>query len=178
MINIETLMPPRPNGAPTDEQGNRRKQESGHCGTRGRSIEYEDSQRHRTPAEDGRLQHASGGRVLASREEMVCTQQKYGITRRSLPHSRLRGFATRPNSGAETLGDCKRSAPEGDPERNDHHGDQNEPNASRSVIASRGDLIRKRIPAAADTHFGASKASQVNGTTSASPPAGSPENER
>ena len=34
--------------------------------------------------------------------------------------------------------------------------------ASRSVIALRGDLIRMRIPAAAETHFTASNASQVN----------------
>jgi hypothetical protein len=34
--------------------------------------------------------------------------------------------------------------------------------ASRRVIALRGDLIRMRIPAAAETHFTASKASQVN----------------
>jgi hypothetical protein len=33
--------------------------------------------------------------------------------------------------------------------------------ASRRVIALRGDLIRTRIPAAAETHFTASNASQV-----------------
>ena len=63
MINIETLIPPRPKrsaaqmsrGIGVYRRGGRS------AGTRGRSIEYEDSDRHRARTEESRFQHASGG---------------------------------------------------------------------------------------------------------------------
>ena len=114
-----------------DEQRNRRIQESGRSvGTRGRSIEYEDSQRHRTRTDESRFQHASGGQgSRASDEQMVRTQQKcrhQDDGRHRIRDSQVAPFD--PIASAETVGDRKGSTPEGGPKRNEHHGDEDEEN--------------------------------------------------
>ena len=114
-----------------DEQGNRRIQESGRrVGTRGRLIEYEDAQRHRTRPDERRFQHTARGRgSRASDEQMVRTQQKrrhQDDGRDGIRDAQVAPFD--PIVRAETVGDRKRSTPEGGPERNEHHGDQDEEN--------------------------------------------------
>ena len=114
-----------------DEQRNRRIQESGRSvGTRGRLIEYEDSQRHRARTDESGFQHASGGQgSRASDEQMVRAQQKcrhQDDGRHRIRDAQVAPFD--PIASAETVGDRKGSTPEGGPERNEHDGDEDEEN--------------------------------------------------
>ena len=114
-----------------DEQRNRRIQESGRSvRTRGRLVEDEDPQRHRTRTDERRFQHASGEEVSgASDEQMVRTQQKcrhQDDGRDRIRDSQVEPF--HPIPSAETVGDRERSPPEGGPKGNEHHGDEDEEN--------------------------------------------------
>ncbi len=99
-------------------------------GPAGVLIEDEDSQRHRTRTDESRFQHASGGQgSRASDEQMVRTQQKcrhQDDGRYRIRDSQVAPFD--PIASAETVGDRKGSTPEGGPERNEHHGDEDEEN--------------------------------------------------
>ena len=79
MINIETLIPPRPkrSAAQMSRGIGVYKRAGDVLGPAGVLIEYEDSQRHRARTDESRFQHASGGQgSRASDEQMVRTQQK------------------------------------------------------------------------------------------------------
>jgi hypothetical protein len=81
MINIETLIPPRPKrSAAQMSRGMGVYERAGRSvGTRGVLSNTEDSQRHHTRTDESRLQHVSGDRASrASDEQMVRTQQKCG----------------------------------------------------------------------------------------------------
>ena len=132
MINIETLIPPRPKrSAAQMSRGIGVYKRAGDVfGTRGRFIEYEDSKRHRTRTDESRFQHASGGQgSRASDEQMVRTQQKCRHEddgRYRIRDSQVAPFD--PILSAETVGDRKGSPPEGGPKRNEHHRDKDEEN--------------------------------------------------
>ena len=129
-INIETLIPPRPKrSAAQISRGIGAYKSSGRTvRTGGRSIECEDSQRHCTPADESRFQHAPRGKgSRAPDEHMMRTQQQYRHQnggRYRIRDSQVAPFD--PIVSAETVGDRKGSPPEGGPKRNDHHGDEDE----------------------------------------------------
>jgi hypothetical protein len=64
MINIETLIPPRPKrSAAQMSRGIGVYKRAGEVSGPAGFIEYEDSQRHRTRTDESRFQHASGDRL-------------------------------------------------------------------------------------------------------------------
>ena len=150
MINIDALIPPRPkrSAAQMSRGIDVYKRAGERAGTRGRSIEYEDSQRHHRRPDDSRFQHASGGYgSRAIDEQIVRTQQKgrhQDDGRDRIRDSQIAPFD--PIVGAETIGNRKGSTPKGRPKRNDHHCDEDEENRIMKRDGLEGGLDQKANP--------------------------------